>query len=194
MKKLLPLLLIGLALAILEIYTRSYHWQEFPVPGGQSSIMMPLQPTPYSRTKQSELGSLTTRSYVVKTEVSDTQFAGSYTGLPVEFAVSYTMLPAEMERSLAQVPTEVAIDGLRDNELYLVGRFGGGTLLRETPVVVDGTAGREALFALPHWGGYQLRGRFFLVNHKFYQVFVVLHKAEIYGPDANKFIDSFHLN
>jgi hypothetical protein len=96
----------------------------------------------------------------------------------------------EMPKGESAAQTQTRLDAVRD----ILIRDLGATLTSETKITLDGKyPGRELLAttAKPREGN--IRMRFYLVDRRLYEVFVVGKKDWVASPDREKFIDSFAL-
>lgn len=149
-------------------------WQTFAPPGGNFSVQIPGVPEDKSQTRTTPGGSVTSHLYI-------------YTTKDAAFAVNYVDRPAP--KTAAE--TEQWFDRLRDAEMARA----GGKLLGEAPIKLANTwPGREIRISMTEGDGkHAMRSRMYLVNSRLYQVLVILPQDELSSPDAEKFLDSFHL-
>lgn len=185
MKKLIVVLMIGVGIFVFQKYKNPpFNWQQFSTAGCKCAILMPQPPLPKTTTKNTEAGPITTTVYMVGM------------GHDKAFGFSYAVMPAAVEQQIEQLPTEKVMAALRHSGEQALNRFGGGRLLHEIPYTLGDTyPGIEDVFELPNYAGgsLEVRSRAFQVNDRIYAILVVLPKDQIYSANANKFIDSFHL-
>lgn len=163
------------AAAVLVLASGCHHkteWQTFSPPGGNFSVLMPGTPADKSHPQNTAAGVVTSHLYI-------------YTSKDAAYAVSYIDRPAARDAG----DTEKWLDTVRDAE---VAKSGGKLLAAASLKLSNGAPGREIQVTLSQGDGkHAMRDRLYLVDHRLYQVLIVLPQDELDAADTEKFLDSF---
>lgn len=104
------------------------------------------------------------------------------------FAVAYSDYPEGLVR---QSDIDLMLDGVRLGAIQNV----NGTLLSEEHITLSGYPGREFIAKVQFAPGVDgvLRARYYLVEFRLYQIFVVVRPDHETDQDVEDFLDSFKL-
>jgi hypothetical protein len=170
--RLLPMLLLA---AVASGCDRS-QWQEQSIRDGGFRVLMRPQPHYEKRQLDTPVGAITAHLYTM--ELSDSVFGVGYSDYPEQML--RMMAPRRMFMDVRDGWMK-RIDGRLQGEgkdIRLEGTYPG------MEIVASGTVnGREAY----------LRGRFYLVGNRLYQIVVFGNRDSIPLADVNRFLSSFKL-
>jgi serine/threonine protein kinase len=150
-------------------------WETFSPAGQGFSVRLPGQPRTVTRKQQTMRG-----------EVEQTEHTLSAT--PFHYSITYADFPGKL---IQKDEVDEALDLARDGAVKAV----KGAKLREyTRVELDGHPGRELVIEITDGEkSATLRGRFYLVKQRLYQVLVAGNTADMKRPEVAYFLRSFRL-
>jgi serine/threonine protein kinase len=150
-------------------------WETFSPAGQGFSVRLPGQPRTVTRKQQTKRG-----------EVEQTEHTLSAT--PFHYSVTYADFPGKL---IQKDEVDEALDMARDGAVKAV----EGARLREYKrVELDGHPGRELVIEIKDGEkSATIRGRFYLVKQRLYQVLVAGNTADMKRAEVAYYLDSFRL-